>query len=281
MTLGVGDKAVVITLRGGERIVARSGPVSVGDRVVLVPLQGGGYAALQSGSSAVSAPRVGNVTCWGYISGDQFDVPSGLEAIAGDAEATPAEGDTLLGIGSQTLLYPLRGGGRVCLSTGAGRVVTLAEDGVIAWGDDDDLRNVPVGLAATALDSGTNHILALEADGTVVAWGRNNHNQLNVPAGLTAKYIAAGDHHSLAIKTDGTVAAWGANDHGQLNVPAGLTAVAVAGGYDHSLALRADGSVVAWGGDHNGLLDIPAGLVAIAITANGYVGVAIGHLAGA
>jgi alpha-tubulin suppressor-like RCC1 family protein len=122
-------------------------------------------------------------------------------------------------------------------------VVTLTEDGVIAWGDDDDLRNVPVGLAATALDSGTNHILALEADGTVVAWGRNNYNQCIIPAGLTAKYIAAGDHHSLA--------------------------------------LRADGSVVAWGGDYNGLLDIPAGLVAIAITANGYVGVAIGHLAGA
>jgi hypothetical protein len=40
--------------------------------------------------------------------------------IAGDAEATPAEGDTLLDIGSQTLLYPLRGGGRVCLSTGTG-----------------------------------------------------------------------------------------------------------------------------------------------------------------
>jgi len=69
--------------------------------------------------------------------------------------------------------------------------------------------------------------------------------------------IAAGGIHSLALQSNGTVVAWGAGtnntgswpDLGQAMVPAGLTnVVAVAAGAGHSLALKADGTVVAWQG---------------------------------
>jgi hypothetical protein len=141
---------------------------------------------------------------------------------------------------------------------------------------------------AVAIAAGSAHSLALEADGTVWAWGRNDSGQLgsgqrgdrhrpvrvDTLDGVTA--IAAGASHSLALKADGTVWAWGWNAHGQLGdgtVAAshpspvrvsGLEHVVAiaAGGYldalfatiGHSLALRRDGTVWAWGWNKLGQL---------------------------
>ena len=50
--------------------------------------------------------------------------------------------------------------------------------------------------------------------------------------------ISAGNYHNLALNSDGTVVAWGDNRFGQTNVPAGLSGVtAIAAGGGHSLAL--------------------------------------------
>ncbi len=126
--------------------------------------------------------------------------------------------------------------------------------------------------------------LALKDDGTVWAWGRNNHGQLGDasttqrtspvqvkgPGGtgnltnITA--IAAGKEHSLAVASNGSVYAWGNNSQGQLGdgtttertTPvqvSGLTnVIAVAAGWGHSLALKNDGTVWAWGDDGSGQL---------------------------
>ena len=108
----------------------------------------------------------------------------------------------------------------------------------------------------------------MKADGTVVAWGENQHHgfagQATVPTELTGvAAIAAGGFHSLALKTDGTVVGWGSNlgnqhftgsDYDEFFVteqatpPAGLSGVAaLAAGALHSLALRADGTPLGWG----------------------------------
>jgi hypothetical protein len=50
--------------------------------------------------------------------------------------------------------------------------------------------------------------------------------------------ITAGDDHNLGLKADGSIIAWGRNDNGQCNVPspnAGF--MAMAGGTQHSLAI--------------------------------------------
>ena len=66
-----------------------------------------------------------------------------------------------------------------------------------------------------AVAAGSCHSLALKADGSVVAWGRQQtYGQCTVPAEAQSGVIAvaAGDFHSLALKADGSVVAWGDND---------------------------------------------------------------------
>jgi uncharacterized delta-60 repeat protein len=119
--------------------------------------------------------------------------------------------------------------------------------------------------------AGGEHTVALKADGTLVAWGKNGdgqlgdgtttqrHSQVAVP-GLTGVVdVAAGWAHTVALKSDGTVVTWGNNGGGQLGdgsattrlspvaVPGLTGVVAVAAGIWHTVALKSDGTVVAWG----------------------------------
>src|SRR5688500_17226667 len=85
---------------------------------------------------------------------------------------------------------------------------------LVAWGPGQVFpANGPTNIVAisTAMD----HSLALNADGTVFAWGNNMNGQCTVPAGLrdVAK-IAAGEFFSIALKHDGSIVTWGANDYG-------------------------------------------------------------------
>jgi hypothetical protein len=159
---------------------------------------------------------------------------------------------------------------------------------VVAWGCaaayDYGQCTVPAGLSGvTAIAAGEFHSLALENDGTVIAWGcRADFGQCGVPSGLSSvTAIAASAYHSLALKSDGTVVAWGCGlgaDYGQCSVPSGLSGVtAIAAGYFISVALKSDGSVVAWGCGTSFVewCSVPSGLTATAIAAGGYHGLAL------
>src|SRR5689334_20336468 len=79
-------------------------------------------------------------------------------------------------------------------------------------------------------------ISAGDAAAQIVAWGAV---QGTVPTNLNTVAVGAGGWHSLALQSNGTVAAWGLDDHGQTDVPAGLTnVVQVVGGAYFSLVLR-------------------------------------------
>ncbi len=148
---------------------------------------------------------------------------------------------------------------------------------VVSWGGGQ--ANMPSGLNnIVAISSSLDHSLALQSDGTVVAWGYDFDNQCEVPAGLSGvTAIAAGAFFSVALKSDGTVRAWGDNQYAQCNVPPNLAGVvAIAAGRSHGLALHADGTVSAWGSDLYGQCDVPAGLTGvIAIAASWNYSVAL------
>ena len=135
---------------------------------------------------------------------------------------------------------------------------------IVAWGADyaGQTTPLPAGLTnlVTSLGAGYENSLALNTDGTVVAWGINTFRQTNVPAGLnTAVAVAGGDRHSLAMRSNRTVIAWGSNQFGQTNSPTNLTnIVGIAAGGTHNLALRTNGTVVAWGGNSYGQTNVPA-----------------------
>ncbi|MCL5095986.1 MAG: immunoglobulin domain-containing protein [Candidatus Omnitrophica bacterium] len=152
---------------------------------------------------------------------------------------------------------------------------------VATWGNSYGSRTpIPGGLTnVIAVAAGGAHNLALNADGTVVAWGWNvdgfgNYaGQSDVPAGLTdVVAIAAGGMHNLALRADGTVIAWGANDYGQKDFPPGLTGVvAIAAGGGHSVALKEDGSVVACGDNSYHQTEVPSAITnAVAVAAGGF-----------
>ena len=189
------------------------------------------------------------------------------------------------------------------ISVAAGQYHSLAlkSDGTVwAWGGggsgynygqlgdgSTQERDMPVQVGASvgfgnvvAIAGGTQHSLAVKSDGTVWAYGYNNHGQLgngnttttNLPVQVTGlsgvMAIAGGAQHSLALKSDGTVWAWGNNSFGQLGdgstiqrtAPvqvSGLNGVvAIASGDSHSLALKNDGTVWAWGYNVYGQLGI-------------------------
>jgi len=130
-----------------------------------------------------------------------------------------------------------------------------------------------------SIAAGTQHSLALTADGYVWAWGNNNHGQLDnqipfpsanpirihIPSLSNVMFIAAGDYHNFAVMLDGTVWGWGRNDNGQVGVGSTTNAItrltqiteishvrSISAGTNHSLAVKIDGSVWAWGNNDNG-----------------------------
>jgi alpha-tubulin suppressor-like RCC1 family protein len=124
-------------------------------------------------------------------------------------------------------------------------------------------------LRVVALAAGGTHMLALRANGTVVAWGNNAYGQTTIPAGLSGVvHIAAGARHSVALLNTGRVVAWGDNSSGQLNVPNTANVVNVSAGAFHTIALRSNGTVFGWGQNLDGQLNLPSTANFVDIGAN-------------
>ncbi len=121
----------------------------------------------------------------------------------------------------------------------------------------------PLLQSVVAIDSGYDHTLALNLDGTVDAWGNNSRGQTDVPRGLgRVVAIDASAYYSLALNSEGRLVGWGANDHGQLDIPDfEHPVVGVSAGPGFGLALLANGELIGWGKNDFGQIDVPADLI--------------------
>ncbi|NMO95086.1 S-layer homology domain-containing protein [Paenibacillus lemnae] len=179
------------------------------------------------------------------------------------------------------------------IATGARSSMALKRDGTVwSWGANEQGElgigtevnvNVPVqvqGLPAIRAIAGSvgYHMLALDEEGEVWGWGRNDDGEVGDGTlvkrtspvkvqGLSGVVqIAAGEYNSLALKSDGTVWAWGHNGYGELGDGTrtnrslavqvnGLNDVkSISAGTFFSLALKNDGTVWAWGRNIYGTL---------------------------
>ncbi|NTW23031.1 hypothetical protein HGA34_05880, partial [Candidatus Falkowbacteria bacterium] len=87
---------------------------------------------------------------------------------------------------------------------------------------------VPGIVNAVEIKHGLNHVMALQAGGTVKGWGRNNYNQIgngttsSVLSPITVPYLAdiieigGIDNSVFAVASSGQLFAWGRNNAGQL-----------------------------------------------------------------
>jgi len=57
-------------------------------------------------------------------------------------------------------------------------------------------------------------IFILHNDGKLVSWGRDDHGQLTPPQLPPVSKIAIGSEHTLALTAEGEVCAWGWGEHG-------------------------------------------------------------------
>lgn len=143
----------------------------------------------------------------------------------------------------------------------------LAGDQYDGTVDPTPIPGLPTNI--TAVDAGTHHTVALDANGAAWVWGWSfGCTPWSVLDTVTA--VAAGDSgHCLFLRGDGTVWSLGFNLHGQLgngtrttnyNTPSqvsGLTSVvALAAGDRHSMFLKSDGTLWTCGWADNGRLGL-------------------------
>ncbi|GME63451.1 hypothetical protein GTA08_BOTSDO05678 [Neofusicoccum parvum] len=162
-----------------------------------------------------------------------------------------------------------------------------SNEGIFGFSKQSFIQKTPVLLPelkkVREIVCGANHVLALDADGNVFAWGSGQQNQLGrrvvertkteglVPRefGLPRKkitQIACGAYHSFAIDKSGNVWAWGLNNFGETGLPenageddaviikpnkvpalAGKNIKMIDGGGHHSAAVTEDGKCLVWG----------------------------------
>ena len=101
---------------------------------------------------------------------------------------------------------------------------------------------------------GTDHVVGVKTDGTVVAVGDNRHGQCNVKNWRNIVAVAAGDYHTAALRSDGTVVSTKYlgdpnNNRGQDDVSRWTDIVAIGAGRVFTVGLRSDGTVVVTGSD--------------------------------
>ncbi|KAM3530602.1 hypothetical protein NHJ13051_001266 [Beauveria bassiana] len=162
-----------------------------------------------------------------------------------------------------------------------------SSDGVLGFTESIKIQLRPMLLPTlkniTSLAAGSNHILALDTKGNVLAWGCGQQNQLGrriiernkmssltpqgmgLPRGKISK-IACGGYHSFALDKNGKLWGWGLNNFGEIGVqsnageddavilkPAKLTDLDdhiitdMDGGVHHSLACSDQGKLFTWG----------------------------------
>ena len=122
-----------------------------------------------------------------------------------------------------------------------------------------------------SIDAGSDHLLGLKSDGTVVAYGNNDNNQCDVSKWKNIVAVSGGSNHSLGLQANGRVVAAGkgeyGNNYGQCNVSEWKSIIAISAGGSHSLGLRSNGTVVAVGKKTDGQCNVSGWKNIVAISA--------------
>jgi len=221
------------TLNNSDVPVQVLGPGGVGYLTGIKSIMGG-----ETHNVAVKSD--GTVWAWGWNTMDQL----------GDGNTT--ESNVPVQVSNLTNIVSLGGRGYHTLALKSdGTVWAWGYDsnGALGNGIDDSNPDFPVPIQvpgitnAIQVTAGYNFSVALLADHTLMAWGRNKSGQLGngtltestspiaVPGISNVVWVSAGWTQVLAVKSDGTVWAWGANIWNGTDPGAGLLGIGSAESY--------------------------------------------------
>ncbi len=177
----------------------------------------------------------------------------------------------------------------IAVSTGANHTLAIKSTGTLwAWGSNGngtlgDGTNISKSTPAQEntyaddwvyVNGGDYHSVAIQSDGTLWAWGRNNEGQLGVVTSdnysytpvqedsLSTNWIKAdaGKYHTAALKNDGTVWEWGSDINGYSRIsPIQEESNTqnwrdVTAGSAHIVSLKNAGTLWSWGENGDGQL---------------------------
>ena len=145
----------------------------------------------------------------------------------------------------------------IAISAGSNRTVGLKADGnVVAVGDNTYNQCEVYGLRnIIAIGAGDDCTLFLYSNGTMGLIG-HLHGIMDKEDRSNNIAISAGSQHILGLKADGTVMAWGVNEYGQCEVSGWTDIIAISAKDTHTVGLKADGTVVAVGNNEHGQCDV-------------------------
>jgi alpha-tubulin suppressor-like RCC1 family protein len=253
-----------------------------------------------NGAQQPTPTLVGTGTKWMTVSaGDRYNMvidSTGNLYSCGDnafgqlgTGSTAASVATLTRVGAATDRW-------VAVSAGGAHVAAIKDDGTLwTWGDNFSGElglnsrtsfSTPRQVTSTpgpwkAVSAGANHTVAIKADGSLWAWGLNNHFQLGIGAANTNdqlvpvrvgtmsnwEQISAGFFYTTGVSARGELYSWGlyamAGNSTSADRPApGLPVFTnakpgvVVAGDDTSLEVRSNGSLYTWGDNTHGQLGL-------------------------
>ena len=229
--------------------------ISNGTAVITVMTEDGGFTA--QCEVRVVVPVSGVTLDQSFLRLVAGDAPTQLQATVQPLDATDkgvtwsSSNDKVVRVDSTGAVTPIGVGTALVIATSVANGDT-ATCTVTVW-------DKTVNFAATQVAAGINHVIALNNDGTVWAWGNNMYGQLGdgsqtdrtTPVQVSnlseVIKVAAGNAQSLALRSDGTVWSWGINSSLPTQVSDLTDVVDVAVGSNHSIAVKSDGTVWTWG----------------------------------
>ena len=228
----------------------------------------------------------GNLYAWGNNSNGQL----------GTGDTTNRSTPTKININGIKPAFII-GGINECSQAGN---IMVDEDGkVYGWGyngygqlgtGDTTNKTIPTEIKITGdlftqwkqISVGSYHTVAIDYDGNIYTWGRNNYGQLGdgttinksvptlitLPNGNKAKSVSCGLYHTVVIDSEGNIYTWGYNNYGQLGngttinktvptlitLPNGNKAKSVSCGYFHTAIIDTEENLFTCGQNNYGQL---------------------------
>lgn len=171
---------------------------------------------------------------------------------------TTANPDTMpaLNVANSNFKSSLETSGHI--SAGYNHIIAIDANGkIVATGNNDHKKlDVSKLSGVKTVSARGNHSVALMNNGTAKASGSNTYGRCDVSGWSSLVDVKAGSYHTIGLKSDGTVVSTGKNDNNQCNVSGWKNIIGISAGAEHSVALKSDGTVVAAGDNTYGQCNV-------------------------